>query len=90
MAESITLDELLAELNRLDQREAVQGYSLRELMAKTGRSDEKTKDLIRRGKEAGLITVGRAPREALDGAMRPVPVYIFKPPEKSRGKVRAS
>lgn len=90
MAEPITLDELLAEFNRLDQKQAVQGYTFRELKEKVGYGEEKMKDLIRRGISEGLIKSARAGRMAIDGTMRPVPVYAFVPPVKPKGKVRAS
>lgn len=90
MAEDITLDEILAEMGRLNQQEAKLGYTTRELMEKTGRSSEKTKDLIRLAIAEGLMRPSRGRRSSIDGILRTVPVYVLVPQAKKPHKKRAS
>lgn len=93
MAEQITIDELMAELNRLGIPDANgdEGSTLRELRDQWGQSQEKTTAIVRRCIAAGLVTPGRAARVAIDGTSRPVPVYRFiKKPVISKSKTRTA
>lgn len=80
MAESITLSELLAELDRLgfppDRGDA--GHTMRELQEQWGVGPLRATKVMRRLVAAGLVTPGRSYRLALDGLQRPVAVYRFK------------
>lgn len=91
---SITLDELMSELVRLGVTPGQgNGKSVKEWQDEWRVSKNEAVRVIRRCQAAGLVTVSREGRPAMDGTMRPVPVYAIRvEPEKPvrRGKVRAS
>lgn len=81
MAEPITIDELMAELQRLgmpENRGNDDGWTVKELMDLWGLGRETVREQIRKGLAAGIVTNGKAYRECIDGMMRRSPVYRFK------------
>lgn len=74
MAAMITLAELLAEMERASRTNS-EGQSVRELVESTKLPERKLKDIIRLGINNGTIAASRASRPAIDGVMRPIPVY---------------
>lgn len=84
---SITLPELIAELERASRTNA-EGQSVRELAASLKMTESKIKAMLRAGIDAGTIESGRTMRFAIDGTLRPIPVYRVR--SKTGGKVRAS
>ena len=83
MVETITLEELLAEIDRTS-REHASGATLREMKNAMKISEHRLKELIRAGLESGMIEAGRSERPAIDGTMRPVPVYRASNRKKKR------
>lgn len=77
MAEPITLDELLAELDRLGlpADKGADGLTSHEWGEQWRTPHGKTAAQIKRFVKAGIMVPGRAHRQAMDGMFRPVPVY---------------
>lgn len=84
-ATTITLTELLAEMERA-ARKNTEGQTLRELVEATRLPIAKLKATIRAGIANGTIACSRAFRPAIDGTMRPVPVYRSVSTKKPKGK----
>lgn len=58
--------------------EHADGMSLREIRIASGRAEEWVVSRLRKLRSEGKLEVLHAHREALDGIMRPVPVYRLK------------
>lgn len=72
---NFTLNDLLAYLGKGSAPS--EAFTLAEWARHFQISTERMKRLLQEAKTAGLLTVGRAPRESLDGLMRSVAVYGF-------------
>ena len=86
MAEPIRLDELMAELERLGVPKGDDGLTCRELREYWKCSGDKAHELLRKLLAAGMVIAGRAVRPAIDGIMRPTPVYRFVKKSKAKAK----
>lgn len=89
-AENITLDELVAELNRLgvESVEGAEGLTVQEWAEQWGIARSTAQERIRSAVKNALAFTGRARRQAMDGSMRPVPVYRFQLPQKTVKKAK--
>lgn len=72
-----TLDDLLAYLGRGPEEQAEGSYTQAEWARHFGLTVPKMATLLQEAKRRGLLVVARSYREALDGVLRPVPVYRF-------------
>ncbi len=83
----ISHGEWLAELERCSSTPAVadnaDGATVAELVAKTGRSVASIRRLLRSGIDAGTVESAMGYRPAIDGRMRPVPVYRLRKQKSS-------
>jgi hypothetical protein len=55
-----------------------EGMTMKELRQVTGHREEWLRDRLMKLLEAGKLEPGRALRPAIDGTMRPIPVYKLK------------
>lgn len=83
MTTEIRVDEWIAELEALMEVGAKSGEgfaTVTELCVASGRSRGAVMRLLKQAAQRGLLARDRAPRPAMDGAMRPVPCYrVLKP-----------
>jgi hypothetical protein len=72
-----TLDQLLADLAGPEQ--SLEGYhTAREWRQLLNTNEKRMGELLRLAAEQDKLSVARAPRRQIDGAMRQVPVYAFE------------
>jgi hypothetical protein len=85
-ADSIRVDEWLAELEKLSRR-SVDGFSVKELADSTGHSLLWSRNVIKAGMARGLVEyAGKKSAVRMDGGACLVPVYRSKRGAKSRGR----
>jgi predicted transcriptional regulator len=73
---TFTADDLLGSLAALlHESRGAEGMTTGEIEAARGWTHAKTLQALKRAQKAGRLVPGRAPRPAIDGTMRPVPVY---------------
>lgn len=85
MTDPITLDELMAELDRLGKpKDSDDGHTAAELSVVWRKGLLTTRRLIGRCIEHGVMVSGRAYRTAIDGTSRTLPVYRFVDKPKRR------
>ena len=73
---AFTLDELLTALQQ-DAAQPVSGVSVSDMVAQTGKARAQVNKWLRDAVAAGRVRCnGRPLRPAVDGSMRPVPVYV--------------
>jgi len=89
MGRGIRQDEWLAEIERIQREHRKQmedGVTRRELQEITGLGPHVLRNFMNRVKADGRLTVSTAYREALDGTLRPVPIYHIGQHRKARTK----
>lgn len=74
---TIDLEALLSELQQ-DPTDESGAMTTNEIMEATGRSRHSISALLRKAKAAGRLKAVKVPREAVDGAVRNCPAYIFE------------
>lgn len=88
--ERITLDELRAEVERLDTTSCPEGaLTIKDIAASLGFGDNRAREFVRRSLEAGLMRVIMVRKINMVGYPRTVPMYqpVVKPQTKpSRAK----
>jgi hypothetical protein len=77
LADSINLDEWLAELTRL-QESPSDAWTVQEMAAQTGKSVKSVRDKLRLGIAAGTVQITRKHTTTLDGRSSLVPAYRIK------------
>jgi hypothetical protein len=76
MAEKITVDEWLAELEKIKSDDGPDGFAARDVRAALGVGEARASLLMRSWFERGLIRfVGKRRVQAMDGKSTTVPVY---------------
>ena len=86
-ADSIALDELVAEYERLGLTQGDDaGQSTQELMVVWKLSEEATRKLLKRGLAAGIVRAGKKRIRRMDGIDAIVPCYAFVMPKKGKKK----
>ena len=73
-----TLDELQAFIEGERQANIEGFYTTSEWASHFGISKPRMREILSRAKEKGLLEMAWLPRVALDGKLRPVPVYALK------------
>ena len=82
MSERITVEEWLAELERITRNEP-EGMTVAEIADATGIAARKLRDRIRVGIKSGACRcVGRKSVTSIDGRVMPSPAYQFSRPSK--------
>lgn len=78
---NLTVNEILEALRQVeDSGRGDEGLTAQEIAAALGNQTvtQSVRTLIRRQIEAGVLVTGRGRRPAMDGVLRPVPVYRVK------------
>jgi DNA-binding FadR family transcriptional regulator len=89
MSESITYEELLAELERLGtETESEAGLTVREWSARWGINVRIVRERIAEAQAHGMVRVGRKKGTTISGASRTIPAYSFiqPPPEEKKNR----
>jgi hypothetical protein len=76
--DGVLIDRVLEQLRGLGRMTADEGNTAEELAAKSGHGVEWVRARLREAKARGLLVIGTAPRERLDGQIAYVPVYRIK------------
>jgi hypothetical protein len=74
----VLIDKVLEQLRGLGRMTADEGSTAEELATKAGRGVEWVRARLREAKSRGLLIVGTAPRERLDGQVAHLPVYRIR------------
>jgi hypothetical protein len=85
---NVTIEQLNAEYERLAAafgKRSSDGSTVREIARETGWTESKIREVIRRGLEAGTVRLTSKPVAQINGAIRPMPSYVFTKPTKQRG-----
>lgn len=73
-----TLEELVGYLDRTPE---VEGFlTTREWASHFNVRDERMRELLRAAQRAGVLEVAHSTRMAIDGVMRPAPIYRIQKP----------
>lgn len=81
----LSIDAWLAELEAATKQNP-EGMTARELQDYLKRGPDQVMRLLKVAKARGVLRTARANREAIDGIMRPIPVYWFAPAAKGKAK----
>jgi len=76
--DSITMDEWLSELKRVQGSAGDEGVTVPELCAKFNACDKTVRHRLKALISSGKVVAGKAHRLSIDGVMRSVPVYRLK------------
>lgn len=78
--EPITIDELLAELQKLGVKEDDQtgAMTVKELRKHWNKSDNVVRDILKRAAEADILVISKKIERTIDGRDFPIPAYHFK------------
>jgi hypothetical protein len=73
---SVPFEKMLADAERESLSRKLSGFTMQQVMNSTGWGHNKARDTIRKLMQTGKVRfIGREKVLALDGLMRPVPVY---------------
>ena len=72
----VTIDQLLAEMQRLSARDYPDGMSTSDLCERMGKSPETVRKLLRKAIAAGLVAAKMTSRPSISGVMHTLPVYV--------------
>lgn len=87
MSDLITMEELLAEYERLNvHQESDEGFTTRELCEHWACSKGKVMSLLQAASKAGVLFTGRRSATRIDGQPMRVPVYRIAKPIKQAKK----
>jgi len=78
----ITVDEWIAELERINPRQSDEGLTALELASAWSVSKKTAYDRLHALKKAGRVIIGRRATETLDGRESTTPVYRLKKGKK--------
>ena len=78
-----TVDELIAEIERLSRRPDDEGRTAKEWAIELGKRPSTTEQLLTFAHEQGRLRTGRRQVQYRDGRMGYVPVYAFVAPAKN-------
>ncbi|GAG00271.1 unnamed protein product [marine sediment metagenome] len=79
MTAAITMDEWLAEFEKVSEFQGDEGATVRELSEQMGHESKWVRDHLREAIDKGRVAVGRRKYLRIDGTLTMVPVYRINP-----------